>query len=105
MTGKYKVITLCGSIKFKENFIKAQRDLTLKGNIVLTPEFFEMQAGEADLIITEDVKQMLGDMHKCRIDMSDAILVLNKNGYIGSSTKVEIEYAKRGGKQVYYLES
>ena len=47
---------------------------------------------------------MLDDMHKCKIDIADEIFVINKNGYIGSSTKSEIEYAISKGKKVNYLE-
>ena len=53
---------------------------------------------------TEGTKEMLDDMHKRKIDMADAIYVINVGGYIGSSTKSEIEYAKQQSKEVYYLE-
>lgn len=43
-------------------------------------------------------------MHKQRIDMSDGIFVVNVGGYIGSSTKGEIEYAKKHNKEIIYLE-
>ena len=52
----------------------------------------------------EGTKEMLDDMHKRKIDMADAIYVINVGGYIGSSTKSEIEYAKQQSKEVYYLE-
>ena len=105
MVGKYKVITLCGSTKFKDEFIKAQKELTLKGNIVLTVGSFGHEDGEYNITITEDLKIMLDDMHKRRIDISDEIFVINKDGYIGSSTKSEIEYAKKAGKKINYLEN
>ena len=98
---KYKIITLCGSIKFKDEFIKVQEELTLKGNIVLTPNFFNSLKKED---IDKKTKEMLDEMHKQKIDMSDAILVINKNGYIGDSTKSEIEYAKAQNKEILYLE-
>lgn len=97
MSGKYKIITLCGSMKFKNEFLEVQRKLTLEGNIVLAPEFF--QVPEED-----DLKQMLNAMHKGRIDLCDEIYVINKNGYIGNSTKDEIKYATEIGKKVNYLE-
>ena len=50
-------------------------------------------------------KEMLDDMHKRKIDMADEIFVINVNGYIGSSTKSEIEYAIKTGKKVNYLEN
>ena len=97
----YKTITLCGSIKFKDEFIKVQEELTLKGNIVLTPNFFNSLKKED---IDKKTKEMLDEMHKQKIDMSDAILVINPNGYIGDSTKSEIEYAKAQNKEILYLE-
>ena len=109
MVGKYKVITLCGSTKFKDEFLKAQKDLTLKGNIVISVGLFGHSGAsevwenmdEGTLIKT---KEMLDDMHKRKIDMSDEIFVINVNGYIGDSTKSEIEYAIKTGKKVNYLE-
>ena len=87
---KYKVITLCGSIKYKDIFLKVQENLTLKGNIVFMPNFFTNIKKEE---IRLDTKKMLDEMHKQKIDMSDEIYVINLNGYIGESTKSEIEYA------------
>ena len=99
---KYNIITLCGSIKFKDEFMKLQEKLTLDGNIVLTPNFFNnIKKEEIDL----ETKRMLDKMHKQKIDMSDEIYVINFGGYIGESTKTEIKYAKTKGKKVSYLES
>lgn len=102
---KYKVITLCGSTKFKDEFMKAQRDLTLQKNIVVSVGLFGHADGEYQGELTEEAKIMLDDMHKRKIDMADEIFVINKNGYIGSSTKSEIEYAKSIGKKISYFES
>lgn len=102
MVGKYKVITLCGSTRFKDEFIKAQKDLTLQGNIVISVGLFG-HSGDNE-VWTDDTKEMLDDMHKRKIDMADEIFVINVNGYIGESTKSEIEYAKRNGKIVRYLQ-
>ena len=87
-------------MKFKDDFLREQKRLTLEGNIVLTPNMF-LIAEE----ITEDLKKMLDDMHKRRIDMADEIFVINKNGYVGSSTKSEIEYAKKLGKKINFMEN
>ena len=103
MVGKYRVITLCGSTKFKEQFIQAQKELTLQGNIVISVGLFG-HSGDNE-VWTEGTKEMLDDMHKRKIDMADAIYVINVGGYIGSSTKSEIEYAKQHGREVYYLEN
>ena len=102
MVGKYKVITLCGSTRFKEAFLKVQKELTLRGNIVISVGLFG-HSGD-DEVWTEGTKEMLDDMHKRKIDMADEIFVINVDGYIGESTKSEIEYAKSLGKKVNYLE-
>lgn len=102
MVGKYRVITLCGSTKFKKEFLQVQKELTLQGNIVISVGLFG-HSGD-DEVWTEGTKEMLDDMHKRKIDMADAIYVINVNGYIGESTRSEIEYAKRHCKIVEYLE-
>ena len=103
MIGKYKVITLCGSTRFKDAFLEAQKQLTLKGNIVISVGLFG-HSGDNE-VWTEGTKEMLDDMHLRKIDMADEIYVINVDGYIGSSTQNEIEYAKRIGKGVRYLET
>ena len=102
MVGKYKVITLCGSTRFKEQFLEAQKRLTLAGNIVISVGLFGHSGDEE--VWTEGTKQMLDDMHKRKIDMADSIFVINVGGYIGQSTRSEIEYAIKTGKEVQYLE-
>ena len=74
----YKVVTLCGSTRFKEQYMEVQKRLT---------------------------KEMLDDMHLRKIDMADEIFVINVGGYIGESTKREIAYAEKTGKKVNYLEN
>ncbi len=102
MIGKYKIITLCGSTRFKDEFLREQKRLTLEGNIVLSVGFFG-HSGDGELV-SESTKEMLDDMHKRRIDLADEIFVINKGGYIGSSTRSEIEYATKANKKVEYLE-
>ena len=102
MVGKYKVITLCGSTKFKDDFFEQQKRLTLEGNIVISVGLFG-PAGNSK-VWRKGTKEMLDDMHKRKIDMADGIFVINKGGYIGSSTKSEIEYAIKTGKTVDYME-
>ena len=110
MVGKYKVITLCGSTRFKNEFIEVQKRLTLEGNIVISVGLFG-HSGDSEVWenMSEDTvtktKEMLDDMHKRKIDMADEIFVINVGGYIGNSTKSEIEYAKATGKEIKYLES
>jgi hypothetical protein len=101
MIGKYKIITLCGSTRFKDEFISEQKRLTLEGNIVISVGLFG-HAGDEEVWL-EKTKVMLDDMHKRKIDIADEIFVVNVGGYIGSSTKSEIEYAIKTGKIVKYL--
>ncbi|MCR5464004.1 MAG: DUF4406 domain-containing protein [Bacteroidales bacterium] len=102
MVGRFPVITLCGSTRFKEQFLEAQKRLTLEGNIVISVGLFG-HSGDNE-VWTEGTKEMLDEMHKRKIDMADGIYVINVNGYIGSSTRSEIEYARKKGKQVLFLE-
>ena len=109
MVGKYKVITLCGSTRFKEEFMEAQKRLTLEGNIVISVGLFG-HSGDNEVWENMDegtltaTKAMLDDMHKRKIDMADEIHVINVGGYIGDSTRSEIEYAISNGKAIKYLE-
>ena len=109
MVGGYKVVTLCGSTRFKEEFLDVQKRLTLEGKIVISVGLFghsgdsEVWEGMDEGTMTQ-TKKMLDDMHKRKIDMADYIFVINVGGYIGESTKSEIEYAKAHGKEVQFLE-
>ena len=103
MVGNYKVITLCGSTRFKDAFIEAQKRLTLDGNIVISVGLFG-HSGD-DEAWTAGTKAMLDDMHKRKIDMADEIFVIDVGGYIGESTQSEIDYASKTGKVIKYLEN
>ena len=102
MIDKYPVITLCGSTRFKDQFLEAQKRLTLAGNIVISVGLFGHSGDEE--VWTEGTKEMLDDMHKRKIDMADGIYVINVGGYIGQSTRSEIDYARSQGKTVEFLE-
>ena len=102
MVGKFPVITLCGSTRFKEQFLEAQKRLTLEGNIVISVGLLG-HSGD-DEVWTSGTKEMLDNMHKRKIDMADAIYVINVGGYIGESTRSEIDYAEKNGKGIIYLE-
>ena len=110
MQGNYKVVTLCGSTRFKDEFMEAQKRLTLEGNIVISVGLFG-HSGDNEVWESMDegtltkTKEMLDDMHKRKIDMADEIFVINVGGYIGSSTRSEIDYAIAAGKPVHYLET
>jgi uncharacterized protein YkuJ len=94
-----RVITLCGSTKFKNQFEQANAYLTLQGNIVISLAFFEQSEG---FEITQEQAELLGSLHFRKIDISDEIFVINVDGYIGNSTKKEIEYAEKNGKVIRY---
>ena len=109
MVDQYPVITLCGSTRFKDEFMEAQKRLTLEGNIVISVGLFG-HSGDNEVWENMDegtltkTKEMLDDMHKRKIDMADSIYVINVDGYIGDSTHSEIEYAMKHGKDIRYLE-
>lgn len=94
------VITICGSTRFKDEIMKAARDLTLAGHIVLAPFVFHHSE---DVELTTEQKIVLDNLHKQKINMSDAIFVVNVDGYIGESTYGEIDWANRMEKQIYFL--
>ncbi|MBV1757453.1 MAG: hypothetical protein KMY55_06360 [Dethiosulfatibacter sp.] len=103
MEGKYKVVTLCGSTRFKDDFLRIQKELTLSGHIVISVGLYGHADGEYETVLNEEVKTMLDDMHKRKIDMSDEVFIINRDGYIGDSTRSEIDYAIKTGKAIKYM--
>lgn len=95
-----KIITLCGSSRFKDDILNTYKKLTLQDNIVLFDAIFNQN----ELNLNDNEKQLIDKNHKQKILMSDEIFVINKNGYIGKSTKSEIEFAKKLNKPVKYME-
>ncbi|MDO5557033.1 MAG: hypothetical protein Q4G05_02145 [Clostridia bacterium] len=93
-----KIVTICGSMKFKNMMMNIAKDLEIKNKYVV------IQCVYSNDTFTEEEAQILADLHYNKIEISDAIYVVNVNGYIGSSTNKEIEYAKKLGKEVMYLE-
>ncbi|MEH1787532.1 MAG: hypothetical protein V7L23_18645 [Nostoc sp.] len=97
---KPQIVTLCGSTRFKDEFLEASKQLTARGVIVLSVGWFgHCEVGG----IPDDVKQKVDELHFRKIDISDWVLVLDVNGYIGQSTNNEIEYALKKGKPVLLL--
>lgn len=92
------IITLCGSSKFKDEFLKVQKELSLKGYLVLSLGLFG-HSGD-DEAWTK--KGLLDKVYKQRIDISSSIFVIDVDGYVGESTKNEIEYAINRGKTIYF---
>ena len=93
-----KIITLCGSLKFKKEMMIIAEKMALKGNCILTPVYPTTENTER----TEEQLSKLKEEHFKKIELSDSILVVNVNNYIGNSTKLEIEYAKKLGKEIIY---
>ena len=102
MINGFKVITLCGSTRFKEQFLEVQKRLTLEGNIVISVGLFG-HSGDSE-VWNEGTKDMLDRMHLAKIDLADEIFVINVGNYIGDSTRNEIAYAKSKGRSVIFLE-
>jgi len=96
-----KVITICGSIKFIEEMKYLAEKLELENNCVLSV-IYPTKNKE---YYTEEEINFLQKGHYKRIDISDAIFVVNKNGYIGEAVREEIEYAKGKNKEIIYLEN
>ena len=96
MIQNYKIVTLCGSTRFKEQFMEVQKRLTLEGYIVISVGLFG-HSGDNEVWQpgTKDLR---------KIDLADEIFVINVGGYIGESTRREITYAEKTGKKVNYLE-
>ena len=92
------VVCLCGSTRFRDEFTEANRRETMAGRIVVAPGVFA-HSGDP---LTDDDKRRLDALHLRKIDMADSVLVINPGGYIGDSTRREIDYAMRTGKPVGY---
>ena len=95
-----KIITICGSLKFKDDFLKVEQQLSSKNHIVLMPILLNEELKD----ISDEKLKILKEIHLKKIDLSDEIFVINKNGYLGQSTKNEIEYAIKNNKKVIFLE-
>ena len=93
-----KIVTLCGSLKFQNEMMAIAEKMALDGNCILTPVY----PVSKELKRTEMQIENLKEAHFKRIDLSDAIFVVNVNNYIGESTKLEIEYAKKLNKEILY---
>ena len=95
-----KIITICGSLKFENEMKNVSEKLALEGNCVLSVIY---PTKEKEKYTKEEI-EILGKEHLKKIDISNAIFVINKNGYIGESVRNEIEYAKNQNKEIIYLE-
>lgn len=99
--GKRKVVTLCGSVRFWDKIQEMHEKLEIENEYVvigIAPHVMERD-------FTEYEEDLLDELHRAKIDLSDAIFVVNVGGYIGKSTRSEIEYATEKGKEIIYLEN
>lgn len=104
-----RIVCLCGSTRFREAFMSAQADFTMRSYIVLSVGLFGKQVSDVgkpdeNLVVTDEQKVMLDELHKRKIDLAHEVFVLNVGGYIGESTRSEIEYAEKHHVPVTYLE-
>lgn len=100
------IVCLCGSTRYRVAFEEANYQLTMQGYIVLSVGFFMHACNNVhggNVGATPEQKIELDELHKRKIDLADEVLVLNVDGYIGESTRSEINYAKEHGKPVRYL--
>ena len=96
---RYKRICLCGSTRFKRAYAEWNARLTLQGNIVLSVGLWT----HGDVVLTVEQKRLLDAIHLDKIELADEVFVLDVGGYIGGSTRGEINYAEACGKPVRYL--
>ncbi len=102
------IVCLCGSTRFWRTFQEASLKLTLGGAIVLSigaasgtdDEHF----GNLDRASYDQVKEELDELHLRKIDLADEVLILNVDGYLGTSTRRELAYARSLGKPVHFWE-
>jgi hypothetical protein len=103
------IVCLCGSTRFYEEFQRVNIQETLAGKIVLSIASFA--SSEADYFArlpeqeAEQLKATLDELHFRKIELADEVLIINKDGYIGESTRREIDYALSLGKVIRWLES
>ena len=99
IAGRPRIVCICGSTRFRDEMADANRRLTLAGTVVLAPAVFT-HSGDT---ITEAQKARLDELHLKKIDLADAVFVVDPRGYIGESTSREIAYARSTGKSVFRL--
>ena len=95
-----KVITICGSMRYSKEMMKIAEELELKKGYAVIQCVYNIDGQKYEGVDAG----ILDKIHRKKIDISDAIYVVNIGGYIGNSTKNEIEYALENGKEVIYHE-
>lgn len=97
------IVCICGSSRFLIALTKANRDFTLEGKIVLAPGVIKSERIKHN--ITKEQAEKLDELHLRKIDLADSVYIVNPGGYIGESTRKEIQYAIAHEKPISYLES
>jgi len=104
LAGLPKIVCLCGSTRFMQAFFDAGWTYTLAGYIVLSVGVCKHAEDHGTEALGPDVVERLDELHKRKIDLADLVCILNVDGYIGESTRSELDYALEHGKPVVYLE-
>ena len=103
------IICLCGSTRFTPEMLVIQWELTKKGHVVLSwcalPDSYFEGKDKTHIGDQEGVKEIVDEVHKRKIDLADEVWILNIDGYIGESTRSEMEYAEKHGKSIHFLEN
>lgn len=99
-----RIVCLCGSTRFYDQYVEENYQETMKGNIVLSAGCFGHTIHKGRFEMTDEHKRKMDELHKRKIDIADEVRIINVGGYIGESTKSEIEYARTNGKVITYLE-
>ena len=100
-TKQFEVVTICGSTRFKDEILQVQKELTLKGKVVLSCPFFSHTDGE---VFDLWQRELISALHCQKIEMADTVYVVNKGGYIGAATMEEIRYAQSLRKTIVFHE-
>lgn len=95
-----KVVTICGSMKFEDEMIKVATDLEIKYGWCVLQCVYNFN----NISLSKNDMDKIKKAHYKRISISDAIYVLNINGYIGQAVTDEIIFAKKLNKQIIYHE-
>ena len=100
MPDRPEIVCICGSARFAEEMIAANRGLSLAGVIVVAPSV----SSDPEEAVTDEQRAKLGALHLRKIDLADRVLVINPGGDIGESTSREIAYARANGKPVSFTD-
>lgn len=102
-----EVICLCGSTRFTEQMLVKQWELTKAGCVVLSwcalPSWYFTDSDTTHIGDKEGVRDIVDEVHRRKIDLADTVLIMNIDGYIGESTRSEINYARACGKPIEYV--